>query len=258
MVLRYFCLVLVFLLSLGIVCGANDQSANYLAYNGFSFYDNLSSNKVSYSIRVENQINYSFEMDYYYNGELLDTCDKSIFLDEGEVFKKVTCDVKKMGDGEYVFDAFLKSSQSNYSYFSYESIYLFNDTRAEMDFEVLDDKTNIVITIDGNYEDVVVKQEIPKSVIEILNSDNKDELIDSELDYYILKEDPLIAWNVDRVPSTVNYTINKQISEEDKKKFKLEVSQKRSFKMLKYAIFVLILVILVVAFKPVFLKKKKK
>ena len=258
MELKFLSLILLFLLSLTVVNGVEINKDKYLIYNNFMIYDDLKTNKVSYSIKVDEDVQYDFIMRYYYEGEFVDKCEKEILLKEGEVFKKIICDVQKLGNGEYVFDAVLANSEDDDLYTSFDKTYLFNNMKTSMNFEVLEDQTKISIYIEGKGEDIILEQEIPKSVIQNLNKQNQDDLINSKKEYTIIEEDPLIAWNVERVPSKVNYTINKKITNEDKKKFRASISENKGLNSLKYLFSALILIILIILFKPIVTKKNKK
>jgi len=123
-----------------------------------------------------------------------------------------------------------------------------------MDFvDVSDDKTEIVLNVDGVGENLQILQQIPKEVIELLSDENKADLISSDLEYVILDEDPLIAWNVEKAPAKINYTINKKISIENKQKFSVEVDGSSS--VFKSVIVILIIFIVLVRAAPVTRKK---
>jgi hypothetical protein len=78
-------------------------------------------------------------------------------------------------------------------------------------------QTEFKITIDYNESeavigDVYIYTEIPKCLIEII----KEELIESEYEFEIINEDPLIAWHFDSIldVETINYNI-KAVADED-------------------------------------------
>lgn len=239
-------------------CAENLDDEKYFIYNGFRQYDDEQTNKVSYSIKVEPDTPYNFELNYYYNEKFVDTCSKEISINDDEMFKKVTCEIQKLGDGEYIFDANLYSSQTDFQINIFEKAYIYRNSVAFIHFEDLDESTKITITVDGLHEKLQVQSYIPKEVIAYLDDSNKDELIESQLEYEILESDPLIAWNVQDTPTQINYTINKKITEEQRKQFKVEITQTKGFAFAKYIIFALIIIIIGLLIKPMLKKNAKK
>ena len=134
----------------------------------------------------------------------------------------------------------------------------FNDDSLVANFEVFEDRTEISIRVPDSDGPVDVSHRIPKSVIEELTDENREEYIESETEYAILESDPLIAWHVERPPQTINYTIKKSISEGEKENFKVEVTKSKKFNYVAYLFYLIILVIVIMVFKPVFMKSKKK
>lgn len=118
---------------------------------------------------------------------------------------------------------------------------------------------NTLITIlveSDNDKPVDVYHTIPKEVIPQLTNDNRDELIQSNQEFVIIKEDPLIAWHVEKPPATINYTINKEISLEDRNNFSVEIKESEKFNKLKFLVYFLIITIIVLTLEPIFKKKK--
>ncbi|MFW6285978.1 MAG: hypothetical protein ACOC16_02540 [Nanoarchaeota archaeon] len=265
---KFFLFILFSFLMITNVINAITEESNaqiYLKSNGFDIHEDLEFNKISYSLKVENNINYTFEMNYYYKDSIftekqvhVGTCSKEVFFDEEDYFKKIICDIEKLGNGQYIFDATLKRDDSNFQLNSFEKVNLFNSQIATMDFKDINNETKITINIQGNNSNIIVNQNIPKSVIKYLDENNKENLIESEKDYIIIKNNPIIAWKVDEVPAQINYTIKKRTNQEDKNKFEVEITNQKNFQALKYIILFLLLMLLFIIFKPAFKKKKNE
>ena len=121
------------------------------------------------------------------------------------------------------------------------------------------DETVINIKVESEGENLIIKNNIPKAVIPLLNDQNKDQLINSNgRTYSILKEDPLIAWEIDKTPIEFNYTINKKISEKNFEDFSIGVEEKSKLTSIVYLVYILITLILILVFKPIVVNKKKK
>ncbi|MCA9496002.1 MAG: hypothetical protein KC589_03590 [Nanoarchaeota archaeon] len=201
-----------------------------------------------------------FSMEFYYQGEL-NSKKCLVNLDSNfDLFQKITCEVPKLGDGDYYFDAKILDGEN----FNLENLfnreYLLGEISASIDFEdnTQLEKTTIVLNIVGEGKNLLVENFIPKEVISYLDDNNKDELIESSFEYKILNPDPLIAWNIEKAPARINYTINKKVSEEDKENFRVELKESKSFQWLKYLLIVLMILLLFAIFKPLNKNKKLK
>jgi len=256
MIKRIILIVLIVLMSFNFVNSFNQDSFGYIGI----YQDTLTNTyKVHYELKNFEDNKYFFELIVFFNGEKIDDkCAKEISIREGDskIFQKITCSVEDMGEGEYTFDVTLFDEDKNMLENVISKEYVFLKTQTNMKFIENGNKTTILIDIDSiDNESVTVFNRIPKSVIEILNDDNKNSLIESNIEYEILEEDPLIAWNIEEPPKTINYTVNKKITKEEQKQFSLDVKESKTFQYLKFTLFVLILLIMGLLFKPV-LKKK--
>jgi len=237
------------------------QNNKQLKYLYLHMDKNSQTNKVSYELNFNNQEavdTLKFKMQTLFNGKKINkTCSKTIKQEENTIYKKITCEIPKLGNGEYTFIAELKNNQNEIitKLTNYE--YIYENSIPKIVFkEIGDDKTQVTITIEEKFENIIIQSKIPKEVIENLNKKNKDELITASQEYKIIKADPLIAWSLDRTPANVTYTINKKVTIDDQKKFKVQIKE-NSFltKGLKYIMFILILIIIGFIFKPIISKK---
>lgn len=149
--------------------------------------------------------------------------------------------VSKMNENSSIID-------SAYSDIVYEEI---------VDFNILEDETLVTIEVRGN-KPVDVEHRIPKEVIEELTYENRENYIESELDYVILETDPLIAWHVEKPPVNLSYKIKKSINTTERDNFQLEIKESNSFKFLTYFVYFLIGILIFLSFKKPNLRKSNK
>ena len=238
----------------------NAFDENNFDYIYFHIDSQSSTNKVSYGLSYPNNEEYSFEMYIYYNGlKQEQICQIKIPTGENTQYSKITCEIQKLGEGEYTFEGFLYDKDKALIKKTLNKEYITKDDKNnKMEFiSNPDDTTTIIITINTN-QSITITNEIPKSVIESLTEENKNSIIKSNIEYEILDEDPLIAWNIEEPPATINYTINKKISVEEQKQFQLKIKNDMAFKGIKYAILAVIVIILILIFRPLYKKDKNE
>lgn len=254
MVKKFLYLSFLFLIvNMTFVCSGN--IADYLY---FVEGNETSKHKISYSIDNEpDKKGLFFVLDVYYKDEVFETCRKSLDFEDDVIFKKITCEFEDMGDGEYKFIGKVMF-ENNELESVVNNIYLYDSVKGDMKFIVKDKETLIFINIDGNGEDMLVKQRIPKEVIELLTHENKESLVHSDIPYDILEEDPLIAWNIKETPSSINYTIKKKVSPADQEKFGLEITENSYLQSMEILTYFLVFVFLLLIFMPLVRKKLKK
>lgn len=263
--IKKFNLILFLLLFTNIVFGfQNETESESLKYLNLNIDESSNMNKVSYDIIYlqENNIIFNkFAVDIYYNGKFKDRCEKNLIYDNNVVSEKITCEVFKYGEGEYKFiasiyvnDEVFDSITNTKTIFNSNNIYKFENENATIEFIDLEDKTTVVIVINKEGENFKIFNSIPKSVILMLNEDNKNSLITTDFDYEIIESDPLIAWTVDKAPAKINYTINRKITSQEKKEFVIEVQNESVINKFKWVIYILILVIIGLTLKPAFKK----
>lgn len=240
--------------------------ANAYSYENFEFLffnldENSNTNKVSYVIRNQGDINGAdnFNLKIYHNDVLIDECNSLLEFGESTYLSKLTCDVPKAGVGEYrfvakVFDDGGEEIGRIENLRIIEGKSMKTDS-GSMSFEVYKNTTWVSIEVNESGKNLTLMHHIPKEVIRELTDENKDSLISSELDYVIIEADPLIAWNVENPPATINYTINKKVSSEDMKNFKMEIENDSHFLIVKYLVIFLIILIILMALKPMLSKK---
>ena len=252
MKLNLFVYLLVFLSSLFLVNAQEEMFETlYLVESNESF-------QIAYGVNDEVIHEGSvFSIDVYFDDKLMieDSCFE-VFENIDGFYGKIICPVEDLGDGNYKIIS--KMSLDSEIIFSNSYVFSsFEDVFSYYEFKDLGDGTQVLIHVEGDGENKEVLSFIPKEVIELLTLDNVDELIHSDLEFEIVEEDPLIAWNVEKIPTDINYTIKKKVSKEDLQNFGIEIKEGKSSNILTYIVFVLFVLVLFFSFKPAFKKKDK-
>lgn len=243
----------------------NIVSASSLAFLNFYQDPNSNENKVSYEINLDGSVQDNDILSVNLiinNSQEHEICRKIISRSNKNVlFEKHTCVLpKSLGYGKYEFEATL---QRRVDVFEREvSIVFVNEkVQADMIFEEVDEGTRIIINVEDvggeQNEKLRVVHDIPSEVIEYLDKDNKDDYIISDKEFAIIENYPLIAWSVDKAPAKINYTIKKNISVEDRKKFNVVIEKDNYFGYLSYFIFFMILIVLYFILRPAASKIRK-
>jgi len=233
------------------------EEVSDLNYLHFTLDENSNTNKISFELLFNNNIKKGdiFELNIYYKDEFKITCKNILDVSEDTKYTKITCEVPKLGDGKYDFKGKILREDKTILTFK-ETEFISNNLNFNINFDMSKkDSTPISIKIGGNSENITIENFIPKEVIEELTEENKNQLILSEKEFTIIDSDPLIAWNIERTPTEINYTINKKISKKDTEKFKIGVKDNKTFNYMKYIVFFLIVLIILFLSKPLFIKK---
>lgn len=239
-----------------LISGANYKENSQFNYLDLYIDQNSQTNKVSYEIKFEENQDFQFEMQTYYNNEKI---NKTCSHQSNAMSKTITCEIPKLGNGEYKFIATMTNYNGQITKTLQNTQYIYQNTQTNINFKEIDNNnTEITISITGESTDLKVNQLIPKEVIAELTPENKDSLITTTTFYQIIESDPLISWNIEKSPANITYTINKKISLEDRQKFKVEITQNTPFKIIKVIITLLIIVIILLIFRPLFKKNGKK
>ena len=125
-----------------------------------------------------------FEMRYYYNQEITnDVCSRDLISESEFDRAKITCEVEKLGAGKYTFIGVMKDSEENTVDFEVNVLKIQDEVYSQIEFIEEGDKTHILINVEGEGENLLVKNRIPKEVIELLTPENKDTLITTDFEY---------------------------------------------------------------------------
>jgi len=104
---------------------------------------------------------------------------------------------------------------------------------------------NIKINKTGKYELI-----IPKNILKEVNKSN----FKSNLPYKIINKDPLIAWDIDQVPTNLGYGVKNRIPEEEISNMKIKRVEEKT----KAIMTVLLLTLLTIIIANIFIYSKKK
>lgn len=187
------------------------------------------------------------------NGTYMFSCSKNVSYDVSTISKKVVCDTPleytgsllltvSVYENEKLLDTTLKTFQ------------FYKGLEQKISFTVKNGVTLVELQLDGVGENVVVTHSIPKSVIPKLTAQNHLQYIESSRSFDIVNSDPVIAWNIEKLPATVNYTIKKEVSIQDQQEFSVSITQSPSFIWFKMFLFVLIVGVILL----LFVSKKSK
>jgi len=246
----------------------NESSLNFLYfYNNYNFNTTKIAFEVSYVSGNIDKKDY-FQLETYYSKNISDqdkliktNCIQKLDNPEQISYRKITCQIPKVVPGKFTYiGKIIKGSDSKKEviYSKIISKYYSPEFNSTLDFKYLgNNKTQIIIKINKNVSNLKVFSYIPKSIINSLTPKNKNSLIKSEKDFEIINKDPLIAWNVEKAPVTIKYTINKKISSKDRARFNIQVTKDTpEFNYFKYLIIFLTLLLLISILKPILFKKK--
>lgn len=255
--LKKILLIFVLFLSLNMVFASSQDGFKFLNFNTNPELEKfLLSYEINYLGEFEEED--FFKIDFYFNGKFEKTiCYEPLNYEFDLIFLKKTCEVEKLGPGEYQFLAYVLRDGIVYKYL-YNNHFISDNGLVELSFEDLENGTLVNIFVDSQLDEVTLYHDIPKSVIERLTYENRESLIDTEFDYVIIKENPLIAWNIQSPPKNVSYKLNKQLTEEEKLNFRVDMEETPQFLFFKYFVMLLFVLVLILIFRPLIKKKKNK
>ena len=230
---------------------------NFISVNTQTESEN---DKIAYSITEFENLNPTdkFKLEIYSDDQLIDdSCLKSLNFKEDTFFKKLICEPKKLDNAQYTFvgmitrdGKILETLITKYS--------LTENSKSSLNYKISENETLITIQVESDLETYQVEHYIPKEIIEELTLENQNQLIESELEYVILDADPIIAWNIDESPKTIEYKIKKSSNQKDLENMGISInSTSQVYTYLSYVLYFLILLIIGVIFKPIFIKKVK-
>lgn len=214
-------------------------------------------------------------------------CLNEFVYDSNVILSKRFCLVENVTSGDYEIFSKIKNIESGELIELYNLKNILDDKISlDVDFKIHDNKTTITLNINDEFLEknlnlkkqnkldensienlekyskynLTVYSRIPKEVIEILNEENKNDLLISNYNYTIIEEDPLIAWNIERPPKKINYTVNKEISVEEQKKFEFNIQKNDTsdIKYLEYIIWICIIIVIILIIMPIIKNKNKK
>lgn len=194
------------------------------------------------------------ELEVFLNGKEHTTCQEDIKLEVTKPNVEFICEIGKIKKGDLTLVGRLYQNGEVIAEVAKKE-YVFENEGVQVNYIEMENYTILEIFVNTNVSTRIV-QEIPKSVIEKVTPENKDEVLVSNLEYVIVEEDPVIAWHIDSPPEKINYTINKRLTPEQKAQMRLEAEENKT--SYKWMIYIGVFLILIIMFSPAILKKKKK
>jgi len=236
---------------------SQESSFNYVS---FLNDENSQMNKVSYEIVFNNEIHVGdrFAVDTYFNGKKQNTlCEKKLDFDKSTLFRKITCEVPKLGEGEYLFVGTI-SRDNQVIQQRVNKEYISDSSSASLDFKEENEKTIVSIKVQKNLTNKELVHYIPKTVLPKITKNNKAQL-ESSQDFRIIKEDPIIAWDLEATNSDeIQYKVQGKIDPKVKKEFTIKIQEKtKETKNLEYILIFAIVVVIILILSPLFKKSKK-
>jgi hypothetical protein len=222
---------------------------------------NSTKDKLSYSITnfEDLKIDDTFTLEIYNDAKLIDdSCVKKLDFTPDTFFKKIICESDKLLDGEYTFVGLIMREDIQIS----KSITKFTTeklSKSTINYEIFENETIITIQVESELETYQVEHYIPKEIIAKLTLENQHNLIESELEFEILDSDPIIAWNIDESPKTIQYKIKKTSNSQDLSNLNVKInSSSQAYTYLSYVLYILIFLIIGIILKPIFNSKKNQ
>ncbi len=236
----------------------NDNSPNFITH---TTDENENTDKIIFSItNFENLISGDdFKLEIYQNEKLIDDkCIKNVKFEPNTFYKKIICETTKLNTGTYTLVSSI--TRSNQQLQKSISKYNFQEhSKSSINYQIGETETTITLNVESDLENYQVEHYIPKEIISELTKENQNQLIDSELNYTILDSDPIIAWNIDESPKTIEYKIKKQTNKQDLENLSVKVNENsKTYSYLSYILYLLIIIIIAIILKPMFKKKKTK
>lgn len=198
-----------------------------------------------------------FKMETFYDNSSIFNCSKEISFKKNSYPIEILCPVPIKGNGNYLFKSEIIK---NFKIIKNSSnVFLLYNKYITQTFISKKNKTIILININKKINtSFIITSFIPKSVISNLNYKNAKLLINSSKKFVIVKSDPLIAWNLERAPAKINYTIYKNINKNQQQKFSVNFKNTKQAETISYFFFglvlLLVIIILFMIFRPI-LKK---
>ncbi len=207
------------------------------------------------------QNNDELQLTYDFNNDtLVNNCRHSIiFNDDNSYQKKVYCPIPYQSENG-VYTVYAKIVRDDSSLVELDPFIFFydsNTTFSNLIFRVTPQGTQITIHLPENLEERdLIYHDIPLSAIGKITEDNKGSKIQSDKEFLIIQENPIIAWEVSSKEEKIEYTLlNTTLDDEQKAQF---ATYKKEQDSISTIIIFSIVVLLIIIFAPFILKSRKK
>lgn len=204
---------------------------------------------------------FDLEFSYVFNGEELNNkCTHGvIFEDELRYQKKVYCDIPTQEtNGMYTAQIKIFNNSQSSAIYELNETFFYNSKNSYgvTSFEEIDRGTQITIDLNNENitEETTIYHDIPRQVLNNINPQNKDSLIESNKEFEIIEQNPIISWKVDSRDTSIEYVLlNKSVNNTYKNEFNTYPVEDRS---ITAVVLFSIVVLLIIIFLPL-LKKRK-
>lgn len=207
------------------------------------------------------QNNDELQLRYDFNNETLaNNCRHSIiFNDDNSYQKKVYCPIPYQSEnGVYtVYSKIVRGDSTLVELEPFTFFYDSNTTFSNLVFRVTPQGTQITIHLPENLEEGdLIYHDIPLSAVGEITDENMATKIQSDREFIIVQENPIIAWEVSSKEEKIEYTLlNTTLDEEQKAQF---ATYKKEQDSISTIIIFSIVVLLIIIFAPFILKSRKK
>lgn len=216
------------------------------------------------SVIVENQNVFTNEdtltFEFYFNGEQLDSvCNHKIdFIQSTSTHRIIYCPIPKLeNSGVLEYKIILKNAGESHTVIEDSIFYSSSNEEVSLMFTNDPRGTRVSLKVIGDDIEFPVKifHEIPKTVIEEITKENADELIFSEQNFVIERENPIISWEVTSREQQIDYVLlNQEIDSDTKAQFRTYSHQENT---LNFIVIFTILILLIIIFVPLIFKSFK-
>ena len=197
-------------------------------------------------------------VEFTFNKEMLEnTCKHEIIFNSKNSYNKnIYCPIPSQ-ETNGLYSANIKLQRNEKTLLElepYEFYYNSMNSFSKTTFTNTPQGTQVQISLPQNIEiGDIIHHEIPKEVIPLITPQTQDSLISSEKKFKIIKQDPIIAWEVTSKSETIEYVVlNSTINETQKVDFKTYAKEERPLSTL---VIFSIVGLLVIIFVPLFFKK---
>lgn len=203
---------------------------------------------------------FRLEFSYKFNDETLENkcVHEVVFEDDLRYQKKIYCGIPTRENNGYYEVTISVISQENETLHQIREEFFYNSKNSFGLMSFLEYELGTQITIDLSKENITqnttIYHDIPSTVLESINSQNKNSLISSEKEFQVIEENPIISWSVSSGEEEIQYTLlNRTVENVEKQEFKTYPAQDRS---VSTVIIFSIIVLLIIIFLPLFRRKQ--
>ena len=256
------------LLSLVFIVLVSNSYSNVLEFeeliyvSSISLDDNFIPQRISVIVENSNRFTEtdSLEFSFFFEGEKLNSrCFHTIdFVDSTSTHRIIYCPIPQI-DSSGELSYYVNLNHLGESIQVIQDSIFYSSPQEEVSMRFREDSRGTLVSLKVIGDDiefpVKIFHEIPKEVIERLTSENVDDLIFSQRDFTIERENPIISWEVTSREQQVDYVLlDQQLDSNTKAQFRTYSHQENT---LNFIVIFTILILLIIIFVPLILKSFK-